>query len=119
MARMSQPFGIIAYGVQEAQTRTESVINMHPFHSSILLPIFYCRNDKLILKVTEDSDVALMLAGLMPDYISLNHIEGQIEYEPFFPVGYRNTEEKEEEEEDGVDANYDKVRNGVDIETDG
>lgn len=59
----------------------------------------YCRNDKLILKVKDDSDALLMLAGLMPSHVSQNAREGTIECKNFFPDRYRNDEEVEESEE--------------------
>lgn len=55
------------------------------------------------MKVSEESDALLMLAGLMPDYISQNDVEGKIECEQFFPAGYKNAEEEEKEEEAEVE----------------
>lgn len=59
-----------------------------------------------MLKVTEDSDAVLMLAGLIPDYVSLNDIEGKIECEHFFPPGYRNTIEDAENGEKEEDTKH-------------
>lgn len=56
------------------------------------------------MKVKEESDALLMLAGLIPDYVSQNCSDGKIECERFFPDGYKNAEEekqKEAEVEDG------------------
>lgn len=49
-----------------------------------------------MLKVREDSDVLLMLAALIPDYVSQNSSDGQIECERFFPDGYKNADEEKE-----------------------
>lgn len=50
------------------------------------------------MKVKEDSDALLMLAGLIPDYVSQNCSDGKIECERFFPDGYKNAEEEEDKE---------------------
>lgn len=69
------------------------------------------RTDQLILKLVEDSDAVLMLSGLIPDYVSQNHIEGRIECEQFFPAGYRNSEEEEEEKEGEEKEDDDELDN--------
>lgn len=67
-----------------------------------------CRTDKLVLKVKEDSDALLMLAGLIPEYVSQNYSDGKEECERFFPDGYKNAEEDEEEEEVKQEAEGDE-----------
>lgn len=68
--------------------------------------MLFCRSDSLVLKVKDDSDAVLMLAGLIPDFVSQNPDDGQIECKHFFPEGYKNIDEEEEEEcEDEADEN--------------
>lgn len=80
----------------------------------------------MILKVSEESDVLLMLTGLMPDYVSQNETDGKIECERFFASAYRNTpevdeeleseEEEEEEEEESEEDEEELVEDGEVVE---
>lgn len=72
---------------------------------------FHRRNDKLVLKVNENSDVLLMLAGLIPDYVSQNDSDGKVECERFFPDGYENAEEEEVEKEEEEEEAKEEVEN--------
>lgn len=94
-------FGNIPFRVQETPSQTVILNRMScqfQIDSASCCSGSDCRNDKLVLKVKEDSDALLMLAGLIPDYVSQNHIDGKEECGRCFPDGYKNAEEEEEEE---------------------
>lgn len=92
-----------------------SYLNTNIDHVIILLYRTY-KNDKLLLKVDEGSDALLMLAGLIPDFVSQNETEGKIECAQFFPAGYKNGVEEELEEVEVVDGDGDKVENDCENE---
>lgn len=63
------------------------------------------KDDKLILKIFDEETVMLAFTGLSPSFISLNANMGRIQCEKFFPDGFENSAEEEEQEEgDGVQA---------------
>lgn len=56
---------------------------------------FFCRHDKLILKVCSSTEALLALVDFDPVFVSQNELDAQQQADVIFPLGYVSISEEE------------------------